>query len=68
MGAVGREPLLVCQKLLPGDVAGVMIVDHNTPLLAREQLDLRVDRAVWIDLAPRAATPEHVCAGVGRIA
>ena len=64
---VGGKPLLVGQELLPGDVAGMVILDQHRPLGARQPDRLGHDRAVRADRAARAVPPEHVRAGVAGI-
>ena len=67
VGGVGRQAGLVGQVVLPGDVAGVMVVDHDRPLLHGQLGHLGVHRGVGLDDAVRVVAAEHVGAGVGGV-
>jgi hypothetical protein len=66
--AVGLKALLVAHESLPGDVAGVVTLDHDAPLFAWQHCGPGADRAVGVDVPAAATATEHVGTGVGRVA
>ena len=66
-GVVGGQPRLDRQVLLPGDVAGVMILDHDRPLRAGHLGGHGAHVAVGVDRLAGHMPAVHVRAGVGRV-
>ena len=68
VGAVGDQLGLVSQVLLETDVAGVVILDQDFPLVAGQLGGRGVHRAIRVDDLAGAPSPEYVRAGIDRVA
>lgn len=64
IGSVRSQTFAVGEKLIPDNIARMVIRNHHLPLTLRHETRLSANLPVWCNLLARLASSEHISAGV----